>query len=225
MFATLGIVAALIHRMGGGTGQIVDVSLMESCFALMEGALPEYELNGTIRGPSGTSLKGIAPSNIFRSRDGTWVVIAANNDNLFGRLVTVMERPDLIEDERFATHLARGVHQEELDAIIADWALQHDWREIYDLLNDSGVVCGPIYTIADIVQDEHYAARDMFIEHDDPEIGSFRTPGVVPKFSATPGAVRWSGPAELGAHTEEVLRDVLGMSAERVQALRSGRVV
>ena len=128
MFAVQGILAALYHRdvLGDGRGQVVDVSLMEASFALLESAVPEYDRLGIVRQPAGTNLKGIAPSNIFKSRDDLWMVIAANHDNLFRRLCEAMGRPELAEDPRFATHVARGENQEEIEGIVAEWAARHD---------------------------------------------------------------------------------------------------
>src|SRR5688500_3494112 len=122
MFAAHGILSALYWRdaLGGGKGQVIDVSLLESCFAFLESTVPEYDRLGIVRQPGGTHLKGVAPSNIFRSRDGKWTVIAANADNVFGRLCAAMGAPELAEDKRFSTHLARGEHQEEIEAIIAE---------------------------------------------------------------------------------------------------------
>jgi formyl-CoA transferase len=221
MFAAQGILAALYRRdaLGGGHGQVVDVSLLESCFALLESTVPEYDRLGIVRGPSGTGLKGVAPSNIFRSRDGKWTVIAANADNVFGRLCAAMGAPELAEDERFSTHLARGEHQEEIEAIVAEWAATLDAEEIDRVLNDAGVICGPIYTIADIFEDEHFRARDMLVEHEDPEFGAYIGPGIVPKFSETPGAVRWSAPWEHGSHNREVFGRLLGLSDEALAEL------
>ena len=124
MFAAQGILAALYRRdaLGGGRGQVVDVSLMEACFALLESTVPEYDRLGIVRGPGGTGLKGVAPSNIFKSRDDKWMVIAANADNVFRRLCEAMGQPELADDPRFATHLARGENQEEIEGIVADWA-------------------------------------------------------------------------------------------------------
>jgi formyl-CoA transferase len=205
MFAVQGILAALLWRdaLGGGRGQIVDVSLMEACFSLLESTVPEYDRLGVVRGPGGTGLKGVAPSNIFRSSDDTWMVIAANADNVFRRLCAAMGRDELADDPRYATHLARGDHQEEIEAIVAEWARRHTAAEIDRLLNDAGVICGPIYTIADIFEDEHYRAREMLVTHVDPEFGEYVGPGIVPKFSETPGRVRWSAPWEEGSHNRE----------------------
>jgi formyl-CoA transferase len=198
---------------------------MEASFALLESAVPEYDRLGIVRQPSGTGIKGVAPSNIFKSRDDLWVVIAANQDNVFRRLSETMGRPELAEDPRFATHLARGEHQETIEGIIADWAAQHDAREIDRILNDAGVVCGPIYTIAEIFEDPQFKARDMLVEHVDPEFGPYIGPGIVPKFSETPGEVRWSGPWEEGSHNDEIYGGLLGLSASELDALRADGVV
>ena len=176
MFAAQGILAAIYWRdvTGGGLGQVVDVSLMEASFAMLESTVPEYDRLGIVRGPQGTNLKGIAPINIFRSRDDKWMVIAANADNVFRRLCGAMGRPELADDERFATHLARGDNQDEIEGIVADWAREHDALEIDRILNEAGVICGPIYTIADIFEDPQFAAREMLVEHVDPEFGPVR---------------------------------------------------
>ena len=227
MFAVQGILAALYRRdaLGGGRGQVVDVSLLESCFALLESTVPEYDRLGIVRGPGGTGLRGVAPSNIFRSRDGKWMVIAANADNVFGRLCAAMGSPELADDERFSTHLARGEHQEEIEAIVAEWAGGLDAAEIDRVLNEAGVICGPIYTIADIFADEHFRARDMLLEHQDPEFGAYIGPGIVPKFSETPGAVRWSATWEHGSHNEDVFGGLLGLSGEALAELREEGVL
>ena len=228
MFAVQGILAALYRRDwpgGDGRGQVVDVSLMEASFALLESTVPEYDRLGIVRQPGGTGLKGVAPSNIFKSRDDTWVVIAANQDALFRRLCDAMGRPELADDPRFATHLARGENQEAIEAIVAEWAARHDAREIDHVLNDAGVVCGPIYSIADIFEDPQFQAREMLVEHVDPEFGGYVGPGIVPKFSDTPGAVRWSGTWEEGSHNQEIYCGLLGLSASELDALREDAVV
>jgi formyl-CoA transferase len=227
MFAVQGILAALYKRdaLGFGRGQVVDVSLLESCFALLESTVPEYDRLGVVRGPSGTGLQGVAPSNIFKSRDGKWIVIAANVDNVFRRLCAAMGQPGLADDERYATHLARGENQEELERIVGEWAAARDAAEIDHVLNDAGVICGPIYTIADIFEDEQFRAREMLIKHDDPEFGEYVGPGIIPKFSETPGEVRWSAPWEEGSHNDEVYGGLLGLSADELAELRAEGVL
>ena len=226
VFAVQGLLAALYHRdaLGGG-GQVVDVSLVESCFALLESVAAEYAALGRVREPTGTRLDGIAPSNIFRSRDGRWVVIAANQDTVFARLCTAMGQPELAVDPRFARHSARGEHQDALDAIIGEWAARHDAAELDRLLNEAGVVAGPVYTIADIFADPHFRAREMVVDHDDPELGRVAGPTVVPRFSETPGSVRWTGPWQPGAHNREVYGGLLGLDGPELDELERAGVV
>ena len=227
MFAAQGILAALYKRdaLGFGRGQVVDVSLLESSFALLESTVPEYDRLGIVRGPQGTNLKGIAPSNIFRSADGKWMVIAANADKVFGRLCEAMGQPELATDPRFSTHLARGEHQDEIEGLVAAWAAERDAAEIDRVLNAHGVICGPVYTIADIFEDEHFWAREMLVKHEDPEFGEYIGPGITPKFSETPGEVRWSATWEEGSHNREVYGDLVGLSADEIASLREEGVL
>jgi formyl-CoA transferase len=227
MFAVQGILAALHERDvgGSGRGQVIDVSILESCFAMLEDVASEYDRLGLVREPSGTSLRGIAPSNLYRSRDGKWMVIAANRDNLFRRLCEVMGRPELADDERYATHTARGEREDELDALIAAWAAELDAAELDAKLNAAGVVAGPVYTIADIFEDPHFRARDMLVEHDDEEIGPVVGPGVMPKLSRTPGSIRWSGPWEMGRDNAAVLGELAGVEARELAELEERGVI
>ena len=227
MFAVQGILAALYWRdaLGGSRGQVVDVSLMEACFALLESTVPEYDRLGIVRGPGGTGLEGVAPSNIFKSSDDKWMVIAANADNVFRRLCGAMEQPELADDPRFATHLARGENQVELEGIVAAWARQHTAADIDRILNETGVICGPIYTIADIFADEQYHAREMLVRHVDPEFGEYVGPGIVPKFSETPGEVRWSATWDEGSHNRDVYGGLLGLSDDELAALEDQGVL
>jgi formyl-CoA transferase len=227
MFAAQGILAALYKRdaLGFGRGQVVDVSLLESSFALLESMVPEYDRLQIVREPQGTNLKGIAPSNIFKSADGKWMVIAANADKVFGRLCEAMGRPELATDPKFADHLSRGEHQDEIEGLIADWAAGRDAAEIDRILNENGVICGPVYTIADIFQDEHFWARDMLVKHEDPEFGEYIGPGITPKFSETPGEVRWSATWEEGSHNREVYGELLGLSEGELVGLKEEGVL
>ena len=227
MFAVQGILAALYHRdvLGDGRGQVVDVSLMEASLRAARERSPGVRPTRPRPRPAGTSLKGIAPSNIFKSRDDLWMVIAANDDNVFRRLCEAMGRPELADDPRFATHVARGENQEEIEGIVAEWAARHDAAEIDRILNEAGVVCGPIYTIAEIFEDPQFQAREMLVEHVDPEFGPYVGPGIVPKFSETPGEVRWSGTWEEGSHNEEVYCGLLGLTDAELRELREEGVV
>ena len=226
MFAFQGVLMALYNRDArGGRGQVVDASILESCFALLDSMVPEYGKLGVVRGPGGARLGHAAPSSVYLSRDGKWMVVAANTDNLWRRLCQVMGRPELLEDERFLTHQARGRHAEELDQIIGGWVGERDAAELDGALNQAGIVCAPVYTIADIFQDPHFRARDMLLEVDAPELGSLTLPGIVPKLSGTPGGVRWAGGWELGSSNEEVYRGLLGLGAEELARLRQEGVV
>ena len=153
------------------------------------------------------------------------MVIAANADGVFRRLCAAMDQPELADDPKYATHLARGENQEELEGIVADWAGRHTAAEIDRLLNDAGVICGPIYTIADIFEDEQFRAREMLVKHVDPEFGEYFGPGIVPKFSETPGEVRWSATWEEGSHNRDVYGGLLGLSDDELASLEQEGVL
>jgi formyl-CoA transferase len=179
-----------------------------------------------VREPSGTRLTGIAPSNLYQSADGRWMVIAANQDSVFARLCAAMDRPELVTDARFRSHTARGRHQDDIDAIVADWARQHDADELTRVLEDAGVVVGPVNTVAEVVQDPQLQARDMLVQHYDEAIGAdVLGPGVVPKLSATPGSVRWAGPPHPGRHNAEVYGGLLGLSEPHLHELEASGVI
>ena len=227
MFATIGGLTALLQRNASPDfrGQVVDVSLVESCLALLESSISEFDRLGVVREPTGSRLKDLAPSNIFRTADDRWIVIAANQDGLFRRLCEAMNRPELADDPRFATHDARAEHQEEIEAIVAEWAASATAEDIDTRLNAAGVVCGPVNTIADAVADEHLRSRDAFAIHRDSVLGDFLGPGVVPKLSGTPGAVRWSGNWQPGADNDQVFGELLGLTAGERDRLKSEGVI
>ncbi len=220
MFAAQGALAALYRRTVTGEGQVVDAALTEACLAVQESTIPDYDAGGVVRGPSGTRLEGIAPSNIYRSADGSWVVIAANQDTVFRRLCAAMGRPELAADERFADHGARGRNQDEIDAIIGDWAAGRQPDEIIDTLSAAGVIAGPINTVAEVVHDPQFRARGMLVEHHDDASGrTVLGPGIVPVLSESPGEVRNAGPGRPGQHNDEIYQGLLGLSASELAAL------
>jgi formyl-CoA transferase len=226
MFAAQGALAALYRRSITGEGQVVDTALTESCLAIQESTIPDYDVGGVVRGPSGTRLERIAPSNIYRSFDGTWVVIAANQDTVFRRLCEAMGRPELSTDDRFATHVARGRNQDELDKIIGDWAAERQPADIIDTLSAAGVIAGPINTVAEVVEDPQLRARGMLVEHWDERINRpVLGPGIVPVLSETPGGVRNAGPARPGQHNDDVYRGLLGRSTAELETLREEGVI
>ena len=220
MFAALGALAALYRRTVTGEGQVVDAALTEACLAIQESTIPDFDVGGVVRGPSGTRLEGIAPSNIYRTADGSWVVIAANQDTVFRRLCTAMDRPELAEDERFADHGSRGRNQDVLDAIIGEWASARQPAEVIETLSAAGVIAGPINTVAEVVRDPQLRARDMLVEHFDERVGrEVLGPGVVPKLSATPGTIRRAGPPRPGCHNAEVYGELLGLGPAELAEL------
>jgi formyl-CoA transferase len=226
MFAAQGALAALYRRTVTGEGQIVDAALTESCLAIQESTIPDYDVGGVVRGPSGTRLEGIAPSNIYQSADGSWVVIAANQDTVFRRLCAAMAQPELADDHRFADHVARGRNQDELDTIIGDWAAQRGPREIIATLSAAGVISGPINTVAEVVADPQLLSRGMIADHWDDRIArNVKGPGVVPVLSESPGTIRSAGPARPGLHNDEVYSGLLGRTAEEITQLCSEGVL
>ena len=226
MFAAQGALAALYRRSVTGEGQIVDTALTESCLAVQESTIPDYDVGGVVRGPSGTRLEGIAPSNIYQSANGSWVVIAANQDSVFRRLCAAMDVPELATDERFVDHVARGRNQDELDKIIGDWAAARRPEDIIDTLSQAGVISGPINTVAEVVADPQMQARGMIADHWDERIQRFvKGPGIVPVLSETPGDIRCSGSARPGQHNDEIYTGLLGHSAEEINTLHAEGVV
>lgn len=226
MFAAQGALAALYRRSVTGEGQVVDTALTESCLAIQESTIPDYDVGGVVRGPSGTRLEGIAPSNIYQSANGSWVVIAANQDTVFRRLCAAMGRPELATDERFSDHLARGRNQDELDKIIGDWAAQRQPDEIISTLSDAGVIAGPINTVAEVVNDPQLQARGMIADHWDERVQrNIKGPGVVPVLSESPGTIRNAGSARPGQHNDEIYTGLLGHTADELQTLHDEGVL
>ncbi len=227
MFAVQGMLMAFYWRdaLGGGKGQIIDAAITESCFAMLESSLPEYQLLDVIRKPSGTGLANVSPSNIYPTADGKWMVIAANLDTLFRRLAAAMEAPELADDPRFSTHKVRGENAAELDGLIADWTKTKDVETLSRLMEEHGIVYGPIYSIADIAADPQFNERDMILRIADPFFGEIAVPGIVPKLSETQSDVAWLGPTEPGTHNREVYVDLLGVPESEFETLQSNGVI
>ena len=224
-FGALGALTALYHRDAhGGEGQIVDVGIYEAVMAMMESTIPEYALAGHIRGRTGSILPGIAPSNIYPTSEGDYILIGANADNVFERFAKAIGRPEWASDERYATHSARGERQDELDEKISAWTAERTGEEIIEAMREAGVPAGKLYTAADMVSDPHYAERESITTVEDPEIGEVPMQNVVPRLTETPGEVRWTGPA-LGEHNEEVYGGILGAEEKQQTELRERGVI
>ncbi len=224
MFATLGALAALHRVKETGEGQVVDASIYESVLAVMESIIPEYVFEGEIRERTGPVLPNVAPSNLYPTADGDWVVIAANQDSLFGRLAAAMEQPELATDPRYVDHVARGANQKELDDHIAAWTVTLPTEALLALLEDHAVAFGRVYRAPEMLDDPHFAARESIVRLPHPRLGAFPMQNVAPRFSRTPGEIRWVGP-KLGQHTEEVLRDRLGLDTSSIAALRAAGII
>ena len=226
MFAVQGALAALYRRTVTGEGQVVDAALTESCLAIQESTIPDYDVGGVVRGPSGTRLEGIAPSNIYPTADGSWVVIAANQDTVFRRLCSAMGQPELAVDARFVDHVARGRNQDVIDEIIAAWAIERQPADIIATLSTAGVISGPINTVADVVTDPQLLDRGMIADHWDERIQrNVKGPGVVPTLSQTPGSIRSAGSIAPGQHNDEIYGELLGRSADELAQLRAEGVL
>lgn len=224
LHGVIGALMALHHRnANGGKGQIVDVALYEAVFNMLESTLPEFDLFGIVRERTGTNLTGIVPSNTYVTQDGVNIVIGANGDSIFRRLMVAIGRPDLAEDPTLADNAGRATRADELDAIIGAWTGRHSADEVLAVLADAQVPGSRIYSIADIARDPQYLARGMIRQVRLPDGTPLRVPGIVPRLSATPGDIDWVGP-KLGEHTDAVLQ-AAGYSPSEITALREQGVV
>ena len=223
--SVIGILLACVHRMKdkGNTGQVIDTAIYEAVFNMMEGVVPEYSGKGVVREPSGSTLTGIVPTNTYKCRDGKYVIIGGNGDSIYKRLMTVMGRADLAEDPRMANNAGRVVHEKELDAAITAWTSTLTSDELLTTLEKVDVPGGPIYSVVDMMNDEHFKARGLFetvkVNNEDLQI-----PAMVPFLSETPGRTVWPGPA-IGAHNHEVLGSLLGYSQADIEQLQSSGVI
>jgi len=223
MFGVIGALMAIHHRQTTGRGQVVDVALYEAVFAMMESMLPEYGMDGFVRERSGAALPGIVPSNTYPCRDGRYVVIGANADSIFKRMMRAIGRPDLADDPSLADNAGRVKRTDELDRVIGEWTSANDLETVLAILETAEVPSGRIYSIADIAADLHYRARGMIERYALGEKADLLLPGFVPKMSETPGETRWIGP-RLGQHTDEMLA-AAGYDAAKIEALRARGVI
>ena len=224
LYGAVGALIALHHRnVNGGAGQMIDLALYEAVFGVMESLVPEFDVLGFVRERAGNALPGIVPTNTYPTRDGKFVVIGANGDKIFKRLMIGIGREDLANDPSLANNEGRVARAEELDRIIGGWTQRHDLDHVLGVLERSEVPSGKVYDVRDIVTDPHYAARGMIDEFRLPDGRSVKLPAIVPKMSDTPGRTRWLG-AKLGAHTDEVLNEI-GYDAERCAALRAAGII
>ena len=221
--AALGIAMALLEKQDSGKGQVIDVALVESMFNLMEAVVPEYDGNGVVREPSGSTVTGIVPTNTYRCADGKYIVIGGNGDSIFQRLMVATGRPDMAEDPRLASNPGRVEHEVEIDKVLADWCASRASRELLDQLDAASVPAGPIYNVEDMLTDNHFNARGLFetVEIDGQPL---KIPAIVPRLSRTPGQTRWPG-CELGRDNREVFSELLGLDDSQQERLRTDGVI
>ncbi len=223
MYGAMGALMALHHRHKTGKGQMVDVALYEAVFSLMESMLPEFGMSGFVRERTGASLPGIVPSNTYLCGDGQYVVIGANGDSIFKRMMLAIDRADLANDAALADNAGRTRRTEELDTAIAAWTGANNLTDVLAVLDKADVPSGRIYSIADIVADMQYQTRGMIEKHKLGDNKEVWLPGIVPKLSETPGGTKWIGP-KLGEHTAEVLR-AIGYDDAAQKGLRGRGVI
>ena len=225
LHAVLGILLAYIQRQkpAQGSGQVVDVAIYEAVFNMLEAVVPEYDGAGVVRQPSGSTLTGIVPTNTYRCRDGTYVIIGGNGDSIFQRLMRTAGRPDLATDPRLADNAGRVIYEQEIDVAISAWTASLDAPEVLQQLEAAAVPAGPIYSVADMMRDPHFHARGLFqeVEVDGKPL---KVPALVPQLSATPGSTDWPGPA-VGAHNREILGGMLGLSDAALDILQRDGII
>ena len=217
-YGCMGVLAALHHRDRTGQGQVIDAALYESVLQVMEGLVPEYAYNGVIRERSGSILPGIAPSNVYRCKDGEYM-IGANKDSLWKRLAAAMGQPELGDDPRYATHLARGQHQGELDDVINAWTGSLTVDELDTLMIAHSIPAGRVYRAPEMLADPHFRAREAIIEVETERFGPLKMQGTFPKLSGTPSTVRRPAPAQVGQHNAEVYGELLGLGEAELAAI------
>jgi formyl-CoA transferase len=223
LHGVIGALLALHEVRKSGKGQVVDVALHEAVFNCMESLLPEYDAHGHVRERSGSALPGIAPSNLYPCKDGAYVLIAGNADSLYRRLMTAIGREDLRDDPALARNDGRAAQMQRIDDAIAAWTRERNLAGVLETMEKAQVPAGRIYTAADIAADPHFAARGMIQQIVAGDGEPLKVPGIVPKLSATPGAIRSAAP-KLGEHTDEVLKE-LGYDASTIAKLRETNII
>ena len=221
LYGVIGTMMALRHAEQTGEGQVVDVSLIESVLAVTESLIPEYGVDGTVRERTGSSLPGIAPSNTYLTKDGRYLVLAANGDSIFQRLMVAIDRSDIANDERFRHNDGRAAASDELDEILGGWAASVSLSQALDILERASVPASGINSVAEVFEDEQFKARGS-IEHYELKSGlDLYMPAAVPRLTKTPGSTQWLGP-KLGEHNKEIL-EALGLNDEMIQKVSGGQ--
>ena len=224
LFGAFAVQMALRARDRTGRGQVIDVALYDGIFRILDEVAPAFQKGGYIRKRDGAETPIVVPHSHFPTRGDRWVAIACTNDRIFGRLANVMDRTDLIEDPRYATNAQRLLHRHAVNGMIADWTSAMDRDDVLSRCAEAEVPCGPVYAIDEIFEDPHYVFRGTILRMPDRQGGEIAIPNVVPMLLGTPGRVDSLGPT-LGSHTDEVMRDVLGVSPGRLADLHARKVI
>ena len=224
MFAAIGALSALQSRNRTGQGQVVDSAIFEAVLGVMESTVPEYDQLGTIRERTGSILAKIAPSNVYPTADNDMIIMGANQDTVFARLCEAMQQPELAQDERFSTHTARGDNQTELDDLISAWSKKFSADELLALLEQHAVPAGRIYRVPEMLKDEHFVARESIVDVEHPKYDKLKMQNVFPRLSATPGKIKWTGPA-LGQHNQDIYQGLLGYGAADLERLKQDGII
>jgi len=217
LHGVIGILLALHERHQSGLGQVIDIALFEAVFNCMESLLPEYSAFGEVRQAAGSALPGIAPSNAYLCKDGSYVLIAGNGDSIFKRLMNAIGQSEMANNPEYADNTGRVKHIVLIDQVIGDWTILHDVADVLNILEAAKVPAGKIYTAADIANDPHFIAREMILSQKEDDGSELLVPGIVPKLSRTPGGIHRKAP-EIGQDNEKVLKDI-GLSDEQINAL------
>ena len=225
MFSTMAVAFALYNRdANGGSGQYIDTSLIEPIFSLIGPQPLRYQQLDEIEERSGNRSTSSAPRNVYQTGDGRAVAISASAQPIAMRVFDAIERPELKDDPRFADNEKRLENVEELDAAIQDWMDDHTREEVIDRFEEYEATIAPIYNVADIIEDEHYQARDAVVEVPDEEIGTGAVQNTVPRLSETPGSISHLGPP-LGAHNEAVYGERLSYDEETLAELDAENII
>ena len=222
LHAVLGILMALRSRDRGDGGQVVDVALYESMFNLLEAVVPEYDGAGVIREPSGTTVTGIVPTNTYKCADEKFVVIGGNGDSIYARLMVAVGHGEMGTDDKFSTNSKRVIHEAEIDLVLKNWCASLPLADVMAKLEEHRVPCGPVYSVADMMEDRHFQARGLF---EQVEINGepLKIPAMMPKLGNTPGGTEWPGP-EIASHTDEILQG-LGLDSAQIKHLKTTGIV
>jgi len=223
--ATSAVLMALRHRdVAGGGGQVIDMSILEPIMAVMGPAPTVYQQTGVIQGRQGNRSSNNAPRNTYKTKDGSWVAVSASAQQIANRVMTLVGHAELVDEPWFASGHGRFEHVDLIDQYVSDWIAARDRDEVIEAFTQANAAIAPIYNARDIVEDPHVCETEMLVEIPDDDLGPLLMHNVMWRMSETPGRIRHTGRA-LGADTNSVLEEKLGLSRDEIQRLREVGVV